>query len=40
MLKKIGQMCSDSSFIDVFRDLTPVAKETKVKINKWNFSKL
>ena len=38
--ENIGGEPLDVSLSDVFSDLTPKARETKAKINKWDYVKL
>ena len=33
-------MLTDISFINIFLDMSPQARETKAKINKWDYIKL
>ena len=38
--ENIGSTLSDISLNNIFLDLSPQARETKAKINKWNLIKL
>lgn len=38
--ENIGSMLSDINLSNIFLDISPQAKETKAKINKWNYNKL
>ena len=38
--ESIGSMLSDIILSNIFQDMPPQARETKAKINKWNYIKL
>ena len=38
--ENLGSMVFDISFSNIFLDMSPQARETEIKINKWNYKKL